>query len=49
MIKDAAKVDGYLAEGLKIDRTAELRLFLAIEALWEKIGVKNPLRFRQGK
>ena len=41
--QDAAKVDGYLAEGLKIDRTVELGLVLAIEVLWDKIGLRKTL------
>ena len=32
---------GYLAEGLKIDRTFEYGTVLAIESLWEKIGLKK--------
>jgi len=39
--EDAAKIDAYLAEGLKIDRTVELGLILAIEALWDKIGLRK--------
>ncbi len=39
--QDAAKIDAYLAEGLKIDRTVELGLVLAIEALWDKIGLRK--------
>jgi transposase len=39
--EDAAKIDAYLAGGLKIDRTVELGLILAIEALWDKIGLRK--------
>ena len=41
--QDSKKIDGYLAEGLKIDRTVELGLVLAIEALWDKIGLRKTL------
>ncbi len=37
--REATKIDAYLAEGLKIDRTVELELVLAIETLWDKIGL----------
>ncbi len=39
--RDGAKIDAFLAEGLKIDQTAELGLVLAVEALWDKIGLKK--------
>ena len=39
--RGATKIDAYLAEGLKIDRTVELGLVLAIEALWDKIGLRK--------
>jgi transposase len=39
--QDAKQIDAYLADGLKIDRTVELGTVLAIEALWDKIGLKK--------
>jgi len=38
--QDVAKINVLLAEGLKIDQTAEFGLVLAVEALWNKIGLR---------
>ena len=37
----AKAVDGYLADGLKIEKTVTLGTVLAIEALWDKIGLRK--------
>ena len=39
--QDAKTVDGYLADGLKIEKTVTLGTVLAIEALWNKIGLRK--------
>ena len=39
--QDAKKIDAFLAEGLKIEQTVELGLVLAVEALWDKIGLRK--------
>ncbi len=39
--QDGAKINAFLSEGLKIDQTAELGLVLAVEALWDKIGLRE--------
>lgn len=39
--QDGAKINAFLAEGLKIDQTAELGSVLAVEALWDKIGLRE--------
>lgn len=39
--QDAKKIDGFLAEGLKIEGTVELGLVLAVEALWDRIGLRK--------
>jgi transposase len=39
--QDAKTVDGYLADGLKIEKTVTLGTVLAIEALWDKIGLRK--------
>jgi len=39
--QDAKTVDGYLADGLKIEKTVTLGAVLAIEALWDKIGLRK--------
>lgn len=39
--QDATKIDAYLAQGLKIDHTVELGTVMAIEALWDKIGLRK--------
>lgn len=41
--REATKIDAYLAQGLKIDRTVELGVVLAVESLWEKIGLRKTL------
>lgn len=39
--QEAKQIDAYLADGLKIDQTVELGTVLAIEALWDEIGLKK--------
>jgi transposase len=39
--QQAKTIDSYLAPDLKIDRTVTLGTVLAIEALWDKIGLKK--------
>ena len=39
--REAKAVDGYLADGLKIEKTVTLGTVLAIEALWDKIGLRK--------
>jgi transposase len=38
---EAKAIDGYLADGLKIEKTVTLGTVLAIEALWDKIGLRK--------
>ena len=39
--QEAKAIDGYLADGLKIEKTVTLGTVLAIEALWDKIGLRK--------
>jgi transposase len=39
--REAKAVDGYLADGLRIEKTVTLGTVLAIEALWDKIGLRK--------
>jgi len=41
---DAKKIDAFLAEGLKIEQTVELGVVLAVETLWNRIGLKKTFR-----
>jgi transposase len=39
--KEVKAIDGYLADDLKIEKTVTLGTVLAVEALWDKIGLKK--------
>jgi len=39
--QEAKAVDGYLADGLKIEKTVTLGTVLTIEALWNRIGLRK--------